>query len=122
MNKKIHAALISVLSVVLPSFAQSNFQHIISGPLDDRAQTFFQTSDSDFVVNGASFSYGVGDVDLVFLKLNPSGQILWSNAYGTANYDNCEYAFEASDHSIVGAGRSNLQPGVVSSIIFKLDS
>jgi hypothetical protein len=104
-------------------FAQYRFQHIIGGNDHDRAQTIFNTYDGGFIVNGASFSFGAGNVDATLMKTDNQGQLIWSKAYGTITYDNSEYAIEASDHSIFCCGRSNLQPGFPSSaIMFKTDT
>jgi len=115
--------LILLLLVFKTGLAQNRFHHLIGGSDHERAQTVFNTFDNGYIVNGASFSFGIGDVDALLIKTDSLGQILWSKAYGTTVYDNSEFAIEASDHGIVCSGRSNVQTGFPSSaIIFKTDS
>ena len=121
MKKFIALIFLSVLNLI-NIYGQFNFQHLIGGADNDRAQTIFSTFDNGFIVNGASFSFGIGDVDATLFKTDNQGQIIWSFAYGTPVYDNSEYAIETSDHNIVCAGRSNLQAGSpTAAIIFKSD-
>ena len=104
-------------------YNQLNFQHLIGGSDHDRAQTIFNTYDNGFIINGASFSFGAGNVDAILIKTGNQGQILWSYAYGTSVYDNSEFAIETSNHDILCAGRSNIQSGFpTAAIIFKTDS
>lgn len=104
-------------------FSQLNFQHLIGGSDHDRAQTIFNTFDNGFIINGASFSFGAGNVDATLIKTDSLGQIIWSYAYGTTVYDNSEFAIETSNHDILCAGRSNVQSGFpTAAIIFKTDS
>jgi hypothetical protein len=116
-------SLFALLNSNADSRAQSSFQRIIGGSDAERAQTIFNTFDGGYLINGASFSFGAGSVDVVLVKLDNQGQTLWSKTYGTIDYDNAEYAIESSDKGIVCAGRSNQQAGLPSSaVIFKTDS
>ena len=92
-------------------FSQLNFQRLIGGSDHDRAQTIFNTFDNGFIINGASFSFGVGNVDATLIKTDIFGQIIWSYAYGTNVYDNSEFAIETSNRDILCVGRSNVQSG-----------
>ncbi len=124
MNKEKYL-LILVASFLISSnaFSQYNFQHLIGGIDNDRAQTLFNTFDNGFIINGASFSFGIGNVDATLMKTDNQGQIIWSFAYGTTEYDNSEFAIETFDHKIVCSGRSNLQAGLpTAAIIFKTNS
>lgn len=105
------------------AFCQLNFHHLIGGSDHDRAQTIFNSFDNGFIINGASFSFGAGNVDATLIKTDIFGQIIWSYAYGTSVYDNSEFAIETSNHDILCVGRSNVQSGFpTAAIIFKTDS
>ncbi len=115
--------ILSSVFMLNDTFGQFNFQHLIGGSDHDRAQTIFNAYDGGFIINGASFSFGVGNVDATLIKTDNQGQINWSFAYGTSEYDNSEFALETFDHKIVCAGRSNISPGFpTAAIIFKTDS
>ena len=124
MKKKNYFLFITCLQLIVNCvFAQNNFQHLLGGIDNDRAHTIFSTFDNGYIVNGASFSFGIGNVDATMIKTDNQGQVLWGKAYGTTDYDNSEFAIETFDHSIVCAGRSTLFSGLpTSAIIFKTDS
>ncbi|MCD4774465.1 MAG: T9SS type A sorting domain-containing protein [Candidatus Aegiribacteria sp.] len=46
------------------------------------------TADSGFIVNGYTMSSGAGQTDYYMLKIDASGNLLWSRTYGGSNYDN----------------------------------
>jgi hypothetical protein len=120
--KKIPAILI-IIAITTDCFSQNSFQKLIGGPQHERAQTVFSTSDNGIMVNAATGSYGAGDIDMMLLKLDSTGNILWSNTYGTTVYDNAEFAIETSDHNLICTGRSIINSGSpASAIIFKTDS
>src|SRR5436190_15508261 len=103
MKKYFSLFLLLIISAV--SVGQNGFQRLIGGSDKDRAQTIFSTFDNGFIVNGASYSFGTGDVDAILIKTDNLGQTIWAKAYGTIAYDNSEFALEAADHSIICSGR-----------------
>ena len=122
MSKKY--ILFSVVTLIsLHTYSQYNFHKLIGGNNHDRAQTAFSTSDNNYIVNGATLSFGQGSADAMLVKLDSTGQTIWSFVYGTTDYDNSEYAIETFDRNIVSAGRSNIQSGFpTSAILFKVDT
>jgi hypothetical protein len=54
------------------------------GAGDDRAWSGGQNPDGSYVVFGRTESFGAGDKDCWFLKLNASGDTVWAGTYGTA--------------------------------------
>lgn len=115
--------LLSTCLVITKAYCQFNFQQLIGGTGNDRAQTIFNTYDNGYIVNGASLSFGAGNADATLIKTDNQGLVIWSFAYGTIDYDNSEFALETFDRKIVCAGRSNIQAGLPSSaFIFKTDS
>jgi hypothetical protein len=102
------------------AFPQSTFQILFGGPNEERAQTAFETFDGNYLINGASTSYGSGSADGVFIKCDVQGNILSSFYYGTSDYENPEYAIETYDQGLVAAGRRGLGP--VSALLYKTDA
>jgi hypothetical protein len=121
MIKKINlTALLFFISVY--SYSQNRYQHIIGGPLHERAQSICSSASGGYIVNGATSSYGAGDIDAMLIRTDDMGQITWSNVYGNTGYDNSEYAIETFDQNIVCAGRSILLPSTVTAAtLFKTD-
>jgi hypothetical protein len=122
-NKKFLLILLLSILINQKSNAQYNFQRVLGGPDHERAESIFSTFDNGFIVNGATFSYGAGDVDAMLIKTDNQGLTLWSKTYGTSDYDNSETAIEAFDHSIVCVGRTIVQSGgFTTATMFKTDS
>jgi hypothetical protein len=121
--KKI-CSTITLLFFAVNTFSQNSFQRLIGGPQHERSQTVYSTGDGGYMVNAASGSFGAGDIDMMLIKLDVSGNILWSNTYNTGEYDNAEFSIQTSDQKYVCAGRSNINGGSfpTSAIIYKTDS
>ncbi len=122
MKKIILLTLFLVIN--LPNlYSQYKFQQLIGGPDHERAQTVFSTFDNCFIINAATFSFGSGNVDAMLIKMDSTGQLIWSKTYGGIDYDNAEYAIQSFDHNIICAGRSSVSAGApTSAILFKTDS
>jgi hypothetical protein len=41
-----------------------------------------QTDDGGYIVSGATMSYGAGDFDVYFIRIDGSGNVLWNKSYG----------------------------------------
>src|SRR4051812_35519320 len=100
---------------------QTAFQKLYGGNRNERGQTLFSTFDRGYIFNGATTSYGAGDADGMLIKTDADGNVLWAKAYGSAQYDNSEYAIQTSDHGIVGVGRKYLSNGTSDIIVYKTD-
>lgn len=122
MIKKICSILLLVsFSTIV--FSQTGFQRLIGGSQHERAQTVLNTFDNDYMINAATGSYGAGGIDAMLIKADLNGQIIWSNVYGTTEYDNSEFAIETADHGYVCVGRSEITVGApTSAMMFKTDS
>ncbi|MGB3479755.1 MAG: T9SS type A sorting domain-containing protein [bacterium] len=57
------------------------------GSGDDWASSVQLTNDGGFIVVGGTSSFGADSVDLYLLKLNSSGDTLWTKQYGGSGYD-----------------------------------
>jgi len=53
----------------------------------DAAYSILQNSDGSYIVQGYTGSYGAGDFDILLLKLDTNGNIIWQKAYGGPNFD-----------------------------------
>ncbi|HHT9135587.1 MAG TPA: hypothetical protein ACFYD2_11875, partial [Candidatus Avalokitesvara rifleensis] len=48
----------------------------------DLAFSIQQTCDGGYIVAGGTSSFGVGDIDICLLKLEPDGTVEWQKTYG----------------------------------------
>ena len=53
----------------------------------DAAYSVLQNSDGGYIVQGYTGSYGAGDFDILLLKLDSNGNIIWQKAYGGPNFE-----------------------------------
>lgn len=76
---------ILLLLLLVPSslsFGQNAFYRIFSDNGADMAQGVVQLSDSNYVVTGSSSSFYDGPSQAFLMKLDPQGNLIWSNHYG----------------------------------------
>ena len=92
------------------------------GPYDDIAYSITQTSDGGFAVVGYT-SYWVGHDDVWLLKVNASGDTLWTRVYGGDNFDYANSVVQASDGGYVIAGSAGtFDEGSYDVYLIKTDS
>jgi uncharacterized delta-60 repeat protein len=59
----------------------------IGGSGDDYASAIARTNDGNYVLGGASESFGDNGFDFYYIKLSPSGALLWEKTLGGENDD-----------------------------------
>lgn len=65
------------------------------------------TSDNGILIASSTKSYGAGGADVFVAKLDFSGNLLWSKAYGGTGNEESRYIREISDGGIIIGGFSN---------------
>ncbi len=65
------------------------WEHTYGGTLDDRAYAVSMTSDGGFLMVGTTESFGAGSADLYAVKVDPMGEIVWSQTFGGTQADYC---------------------------------
>jgi hypothetical protein len=63
-----------------------------------------QTSDSGFVIVGATKSFGQGWFDIYFIRTDANGDSLWTKTYGGTDADLGNSVFQTSDEGYIIAG------------------
>ncbi|MEM2968097.1 MAG: hypothetical protein QXJ40_05910 [Candidatus Bathyarchaeia archaeon] len=75
--------------------------------MEDAGRAVISTEDNSFVVAGYTNSIGNGDYDFLLLKIDDSGNLLWTKTYGGAQSDKAyALAKTANECLIVGDTRS----------------
>jgi hypothetical protein len=74
------------------------------GTNDDEAYSVLPTSDGGYVIAGSTSSYGAGDRDVYLVKINASGDTLWTRTWGDTNADLGYSVQPTSDGGYVIAG------------------
>jgi len=90
----------------LPAFGQSQFVKALGGNLNDYGYSGVEVSDGGLVLMGTTTTYGVQG-DLILVKLDGSGNHLWTRTLGGANNDYGNSGVEVSDGGLVLTGATN---------------
>ncbi|MBP6334431.1 MAG: T9SS type A sorting domain-containing protein [Bacteroidia bacterium] len=72
----------------------------------DRAQDIIQTSDGGFAIAGYTTSPPAAYYDAFLIRLNSSGDTLWSKRYGTSGFDDANSIIQLPDGGFVLGGQS----------------
>jgi len=87
---------------------KANFVKAYGGMGDDFAEYIQQTQDKGFIVTGTTNSAGLGNLDILILKLTLTGQISWAKTYGTSNPERAYYIEQTQDNGYVIAGKMDI--------------
>lgn len=77
------------------------------GVLWDEGAGIIQLQDGNYLISGSTISFGQGDFDILLMKTDTTGNIIWGKTYGGAKTDAGYTARENNDGSIVVSGYSN---------------
>jgi hypothetical protein len=77
------------------------------GVYDDEAYSVEQTPDGDHIVAGSTSSFGAGGGDVYLLKLDGSGDTLWTRTYGGTGDEQGNSVQQTFDGGYVVAGYAN---------------
>lgn len=110
---------------IIRTDAQGNilWSKTYGGAVDDKTIKGIVLNDGNFLIPATSFSFGAGNWDMMILKLNPSGDTLWTRIIGLSGYDYATCAQQTSDGNYIICGRT-IQPGNIYRDVFlmKMDS
>lgn len=98
--------LILALFFLLPPviFSQNRFTRFYGGPANEHAIKAIQTRDGDVVVAGITFSYGKGKSDVLIMKLDSYGEVIWRKLMGQEGFDFVSGIIETRDGNYTLAG------------------
>ncbi len=92
------------------------------GPEDDRSFSIQHTLDNNFVVAGFTESFGAGNYDMWLLKINNSGDALWTKTIGGNNLDRARSVVQTTDGGYILAGDTYIyEQGEYNYYLVKLD-
>lgn len=77
------------------------------GALPDFANCILKASDGNYFVIGYSQSFGGGDYDTYLLKINSSGDTLWTKTYGSYGNDQGKEIVKTADGNYIMVGYTN---------------
>jgi len=80
------------------------WQYLYGGPGTDTARTVRQTSEGDYLVAGSTTSFGAGGTDIVIMKIDPDGTVVWSKTYGGLEDDSAADIIQTPDRGYLLIG------------------
>ncbi|MBG9378079.1 T9SS type A sorting domain-containing protein [Panacibacter sp. DH6] len=94
--------LLLLLGISLPAFVQSTFEKGFGGPNASEYQTDFKRiSSNKFLLVGYTQNFGAGSNDIYIVCTDASGNMRWSNTYGTAASEKNAQCAVADDGSFL---------------------
>ena len=94
----------------------------IGGSLDEEAFSIIQTNDGGIVLAGVTQSFGSGGNDCYLVKLNNSGNLLWTKTIGGLNSDYFKSIQQKSNSNIVACGWYGINAGNYDLYITEFDN
>ncbi len=71
---------------------------------EDRGECIIKTTDNNFSIVGYTNSYGNGEYDVLLIKTDTSGNVLWYKTFGGTSSDYGMYVKETNDKGYIVAG------------------
>lgn len=65
------------------------------------------TNDGNFLIAGQTNSFGFTDGEMLLLKIDPVGDLIWVKTYGGSNVDYCHDIYEKEDGDILLVGQTS---------------
>jgi len=86
------------------SFGSMEWNKTYGGTNDERADSVVQSSDEGYVIAGRTRSFGAGGFDFWLVKINTTGEEVWSKTYGGSSDDYAASVVRVNDEGYVIAG------------------
>jgi len=93
------------------------------GAVVDRGRFLHQTTDGGYIFTGWTYSFGMGNADIFYIKTDANGDTLWTKAIGGAPQDNARSVMQTSDGGyIISGGSDSFNSGTYDLFLIKTDS
>ena len=96
------------LAVIRTDFAGDTlWTKLIGGSGNDVGSCISKTQDNGFVIVGNTNSFGLGNIDMILVKIDSNGNTLFTKTYGGANDDKAASVQQTIDGGYVVSGLTN---------------
>jgi hypothetical protein len=85
-------------------FGNTLWAQTYGGAGDDEARSVRSTSDNGFIICGTTDSYGAGYNDLYLIRINSSGDTLWTRTFGGAGGESGSSVRQTTDNGFIAIG------------------
>ncbi|WP_461768198.1 hypothetical protein [Pseudothermotoga sp.] len=126
MRSKLQVELIKItfllfLLVFASTFAQTTWQKSFGGNNLDYARDVIVTTDGNFLIVGATSSYGAGKFDVLVLKVDQRGQVVWYKTFGGSDDDSANCVVKAKDGYLIAGWTRSTDTGKSDVYVVKID-
>ena len=112
-----------ILLMKIDSVGDSLCSKTIGGASAEAGFGIMPTNDGAFVIVGVTESFGSGAKDVYLVKVNSSGDTLWTRTYGGASDDEGHHVIQATDGGFLVAGMTESSgAGTQDAYVIKTDS
>ncbi|MBI4555679.1 MAG: VCBS repeat-containing protein [Planctomycetes bacterium] len=112
-----------ILVLRLDSNGNIVWQKTFGGSSHEYGQSIWQTSDGGYILAGYTYTFAVGATDVLVLRLDSSGNIVWQRTLGGSNYDWGYSIQQTSDGGYILTGYTNsFGAGLEDILVLRLDS
>lgn len=93
-----------VLLFKLDSQGQLDWEKNYGGSSDDFGWSIQPVREGGYLMAGFSYSFGNGKCDGHLVRINDTGDTLWTRTYGGESYDSFDFARQTSDGGFIAVG------------------
>lgn len=109
-----------VYIIKIDALGNVNWSAAYGGSSYDQCERIRQTSDGGYIVLGFTQSFGAGDRDIYLLKLDSSGNLMWTKAFGGPDDDE-GYSIEETASGYIIAGSTAVIGVSINAYLLKTD-
>ena len=85
----------------------SSFHRVIGGKSYDAGKKIIKLPEGGYLIAGRSASYGMGDTDMLLVKISESGQSVWEKTFGEDETDEANDLIATKDGGYLVVGHSD---------------
>lgn len=89
------------------SIGDTLWTKVYGGAQNDEAYAIQQTTDGGYILTGQTYSFGAGSRDVYVLKIDASGDTIWTKTYGSAGDEEGASVIQTTDGGYAIAGFSD---------------
>ena len=104
------------------SSGDSLWTRTYGGMDNDQALSVWKTTDGGFISAGTTRSFGAGDFDIYLIKIDSSGDTLWTKTYGDTTLDHGYSVQQTADGGYIIAGNTVSGNGFYDFYLLKTDA
>lgn len=111
--------------ILIPALthAQIMFQKHYGGSSHEGSSSILELSDGGYLIAGSTSSYGAGGQDGYVIKINESGDTVWTKTYGGSGNDQFNSIVKTLDNNYIIVGStSSFGPNGSNMFVVKIDS